>query len=231
MKISESSDSENPQSAIRNPQSKNPQSEIIDISQTITEGIAVWPGDQKFRRRWNMRLSDGDSCNLSSVTMSLHTGTHVDAPFHFIDSGLTVTGVSLTHYIGPARVVTLKVEQCISAADLARLTLDGVQRILFKTHRIDPSEGRFDPHFVWLTEDGAEFLGARNVFLVGTDAPSIDDFHSKSMRTHKALMSHGIAILEGLRLGHVQDGDYELVCLPLKLAGADGSPVRAILLR
>ncbi len=205
--------------------------EIYDISQTIREGIPVWPGDQKFRRKWNMRLSQGHSCNLSSVTMSLHTGTHLDAPFHFEDSGQDITEVPLNHYIGSARVATITAEPCITAEDLAKLPWSGVERILFKTRTAERDDGRFDSRFVCLAEDTAEFLGARAVVLVGLDSPSVDEFGSVEMRVHKALRKRGIAILEGARLVHVPDGDYELVCLPLKLAGADGSPVRAILRR
>ncbi len=205
--------------------------EIFDITQTIREEMPVWPGDQKFRRRWNMRIAQGKSCNLSSVTMSLHTGTHLDAPRHFVDSGQDIACVPLTHYVGRARVVTMKVERCICAADLDCLAWDGVERVLFKTRLFDPGDSRFDPHFVFLAGDGAEFIGLRNLLLVGTDSPSIDAFDSKTMPAHKALLKHGTAILEGIRLAHVPDGDYELICLPLKLAGADGSPVRAILRR
>jgi arylformamidase len=202
---------------------------IFDISQTIQEGITVWPGDQKFRRRWNMRLESGQSCNLSAVTMSLHTGTHIDAPYHFDDSGPDVGSLELGRYFGPARVVTMNVERCISSPDLAALSWEGVERVLFKTRPSGWSEARFDSNFVYLAEDAAGFLGERGVLLVGTDSPSVDAFDSKNMKTHKTLLGHGTAILEGIRLSHVPDGDYELICLPLKMAGADGSPVRAIL--
>jgi arylformamidase len=205
--------------------------EIYDISQTIREGIAVWPGDRKFRRQWNLRLERGQSCNLSAVTMSLHTGTHIDAPYHFDDAGSDIASLALKHYAGPARVVTMNIERCISAGDLAVLSWDRVERILFKTRPDGLSDTHFDSRFVYLTKDAAEFLGERDILLVGTDAPSVDAFDSKTMETHKALLRHGTAILEGARLNQVPDGDYELICLPLKLAGADGSPVRAVLRR
>ncbi len=178
-----------------------------------------------------MRIAEGGSCNLSSVTMSLHTGTHLDAPCHFVDEGKDITGVPLASYVGPARVVSIKVAECISSADLAALCWDGVERVLFRTLPSDAGDSRFDRNFVYLSEDAAEFLGRHNIILVGTDSPSVDAFRSKTMQSHKALLGHGVAILEGLRLAHVQDGDYELICLPLKLAGGDGSPVRAVLCR
>jgi len=203
--------------------------EIFDISQTIREGIAVWPGDQRFRFHWTMRLHAGDSCNVSAVTMSVHTGTHLDAPYHFDNSGADIGTVTLTHYLGSVRVLALPVEGVIAAADLESLDWHGVERVLFKTGASDLPEDQFDRNFVYLGEDGAEFLGKRGLLLVGTDAPSIDAFESKTLGSHRILFKHGVAILEGARLGHVPPGDYELICLPLKLRGLDGSPVRAIL--
>jgi arylformamidase len=203
--------------------------QIYDISQIIAQGIGVWPGDRKFRREWNMRIRDGDSCNVSSVTMSVHTGTHVDAPFHFDQSGADIAGVSLDRFIGPARVLEYMEPEPLSAAKLERFPLDAVARVIFKTRASLVPSNRFERDFVFLTEDAAEYLGRRNLKLVGTDAPSVDDFSSKSMSTHKMLLHYEVAILEGLRLSEVPPGDYELIALPLRFAGLDGSPVRAIL--
>jgi arylformamidase len=133
--------------------------------------------------------------------------------------------------IGPARVVTMKVGQSISAQDLASLDWKGVERILFKTMLTEPVQSAFDSQFIFLTEDAARFLGERGLLLAGTDAPSVDAFNSRTLTAHRTLLHCGVAILEGVRLARVPDGDYELICLPLKLAGADGSPVRAILRR
>ncbi len=202
---------------------------IYDISQTLREGMAVWPGDQEFLRNWTMQIRKGDSCNVSWVTMSTHTGTHLDAPFHFDDSGLDIASVSLEQYLGPARVVSMEVERVIAVPDLERLNWKGVERLIFKTRASGLAEGHFDPCFVYLSKDGAEFLGKRGLRLVGTDAPSIDAFESKTLLSHKILLKHKVAILEGVRLADVQPGNYELMCLPLKFAGLDGSPVRAIL--
>src|SRR5262245_58191733 len=198
--------------------------EIYDISQTLREGIAVWPGDQEFRSHWTAQVRDGDACNVSAVTMSIHTGTHLDAPFHFEESGIDITAVPLRHCIGPVRVVSMDVAQCITQAELARLNWDGVERVLFKTHSSSLPEAQFAPEFVYLSEDGADFLGRRALLLVGTDTPSVDAYASKSFRSHKVLLRHKVAILEGTRLAHVPDGDYDLVCLPLKFAGLEGSP-------
>ena len=203
--------------------------QIFDISQTLREGIPVWPGDRTFRVRRSMQISKGQSCNVSEITMSTHTGTHLDAPYHFDESGLDMAAVPLQNYLGPARVVSFPVAKLIGAADLQLLEWEGLERVLFKTLSSCRREDRFERDFVYLSEDGAEFIGRRGLRLVGTDSPSIDAYSSKSLRSHKILLNHGVAILEGIRLDHVPDGDYELICLPLKLAGLDGSPVRALL--
>ncbi|MGD0307835.1 MAG: cyclase family protein [Acidobacteriota bacterium] len=205
---------------------------IYDISQTIDDRIVVWPGDQKFRHRWSMRIEKGDSCNVSAVTMSVHTGTHLDAPYHFDDAAHDVGSVPLQPCMGPARVVAVPAEERrISEPYLARLDWKGVERILFRTRSGESGGDRFERDFVCLAEDGAEFLAAKGLRLVGTDAPSVDAFTSKSLPCHKILNEQGIAILEGVRLAHTPPGDYELICLPLKLSGLDGSPVRAVLRR
>lgn len=203
---------------------------IYDISQVLNPEAPVWPGDQKFRLRWSMRIRDGDSCNVSSVTMSVHTGTHLDAPYHFDDAGCDVGSVPLRLCLGPARVVVAPAgEQSISSAFLETLDWRGIERILFRTRASEAAEDHFLRDFVFLAEDGAEFLAARGLLLVGTDAPSVDAYRSKSLRCHKILHGNGTAILEGARLAHVPPGDYELICLPLKFSGLDGSPVRAVL--
>jgi arylformamidase len=205
---------------------------IYDISQPISERIAVWPGDQKFRRRWSMRIQRGEACNVSAVTMSVHTGTHLDAPYHFDEAGLDIGSVSLHHFLGPARVFHVPAEQqVITATFLECLDWTGVERALFRTRSSELGEDRFHRDFACLSEDGAEFLAGRALLLVGTDAPSIEAFTSKTLRCHKILLSGGVAILEGVRLAQVPQGDYELICLPLKFCGLDGSPVRAILRR
>ncbi len=200
---------------------------IYDISQTLHAGMPVWPGDQKFRVRWSMRKDKGDSCNVSAVTMSVHTGTHVDAPFHFEDSGPDAAAISLEPFVGAARVVEIGAAASVGIADLDSLAAGGVKRVLLKTRAVAEEVFRRDyPH---LSEEAAGYLGRLGVVLVGTDAPSIDAFGSKSLGAHKALLRYGVAILEGLRLEFVPPGDYELIALPLKLRGLDGSPVRAIL--
>jgi len=205
--------------------------EIYDISQTLHEGIAVWPGDRPYRYEWTMRIRDGESCNVSAVTMSTHTGTHIDAPLHCDESGIDVAAIPADRFIGPARVVEVQVQQRITAADLRRLPIDGVERLLFKTRSGRMKASESGPGFVYLAEDGAEYLGGLGLLLVGTDAPSVDSCDSETLASHRILSQHQVTILEGARLDPVPPGDYELICLPLKLAGLDGSPVRAFLRR
>jgi arylformamidase len=203
--------------------------EIYDISQLLHEGMPVWPGDEEFKVRWSARIENGELCNVSSVTMSVHTGTHVETPYHFDHTGHDLSGAELGRYVGPARVVRLDARACIRASDLVELPWDGVQRVLFRTRPDGMAEDEWGRGFVYLTEDAAEFLGEMKMLLVGTDAPSIDAFESKTLGGHRKLSHHSVAILEGVRLSHVPPGDYDLVCLPLKLNGLEASPVRAIL--
>ena len=206
-------------------------SEIFDISRTLKQGMPLWPGDPDFNHRRFLRIEDGEPSNVSAITMGTHTGTHIDAPLHVDCAGKDTAGLSVHCFIGPARVVQVQAEKCIRAADLYPLEWIGVERVLFRTPCSSRAEDSFDPHFVHLAEDASEFLAGKGILLVGTDAPSVDAFDSKNLPSHQILMRNGIVILEGIRLGSVPPGDYFLVCLPLKIAGADGSPVRAVLWR
>jgi len=203
--------------------------QIFDISQNLTSGIDVWPGDPEFRPRWAARIRDGAPSNVSAIDMCVHTGTHIDAPFHLGDSGNDIAGIPPHYFIGAARVVSLEVERRIRASDLSTLDWDHVERVLFKTRNSRKPENSIEPDFIYLSADAAEFLAERRMLLVGIDAPSVDAADSEDLPSHRILLRHEIAILEGARLEGVSPGDYELICLPLKLAGLDGSPVRAIL--
>ncbi len=205
--------------------------EIYDISQTLREGIAVWPGDPEFRHRWITRMQDGESSNASAVEMGVHTGTHVDAPLHLDDSGGNIAGMPIHHFWGPARIFSISSRESIGGADLESLEWKGVERVLFKTRLAGLPPQPFEKNYVYLEESAAEFLVKQGILLVGIDAPSVDAFESKNLPAHRILLRHGIVILEGTLLDRVPAGDYQLVCLPLKLAGLDGSPVRAVLIR
>jgi arylformamidase len=200
---------------------------IIDISQTIRPGIATWPGDTEYRRFWMMKIADGDSCNVGSITMSLHTGTHADAPYHFLEEGESIGEVDLSAYIGRALVVDMIDVEEINADRITDLKPEGVERILFRT--LTAEADRFRPPFAHLTAGGANALVEAGVKLIGIDTPSVDEADSRTLDAHKILAAHNIAILENLNLQNAEPGEYELIALPLKLAGMDGSPVRAVL--
>lgn len=204
--------------------------EIYDISQVLREGMPVWPGDPEFQRRPVLGIPDGANSNVSAVNMGVHTGTHVDAPLHLSDAGSDIASVPLHYFIGPARVFSVSARACIRAADLSALDWKGVRRALFKT-RSGLSARPGDGQYACFAPEAAEFMAGKGILLVGTEAPSVDAFESEDLPSHRALLGHGALILEGIRLDDVPPGDYELICLPLKLSGFDGSPVRAILRR
>jgi arylformamidase len=203
---------------------------LIDISRELNAAIAVWPGDTPFQLTNNLRRVDGAAVNLTSLTLSAHTGSHADAPRHFSDDPTGMAELDLRPYWGPAQVVTVnKPDGPLYPADFAHVNLRGVERLLIHSaaSHLDPTI--FAAKFVYPTPELADFLGQLGVILWGTDAPSVDPESSKTLDGHNALLRNNIAILEGLLLADVADGRYELVALPLKITGGDGSPVRAAL--
>jgi len=202
-------------------------SRIIDISQTIKPGIPVWPGDTEYNPFWVMRMDRGDSCNVGSITMSLHTGTHADAPFHFQTKGSSPADVDLHPYVGPALVIDLTGIEVIEARHLVPLKSEKIERLLIKTLSADAD--LFTRGFSHLSADAAQAAVDSGLELIGLDTPSVDQADSKSLDAHKILAAGSVAILENLVLSHVSPGWYELIALPLKLSGMDASPVRAIL--
>lgn len=202
---------------------------IIDISRTLEETMAVWPGDAPFRLQRSLQLAEGASVNLTRLELSAHSGSHADAPYHFAEEGATVEQVQLAPFWGPAQVVTVaKADGPLSAADFAGYNLEQVPRLLVRSSgEQDPA--RFPQKYVYPSPALAGFLKEKGIILYGSDSPSMDAVDSKELPGHHALRANGIAILEWLDLRAVSDGLYELVALPLKIAGGDGSPVRAAL--
>ncbi|MFD1436359.1 arylformamidase [Kroppenstedtia eburnea] len=202
----------------------------IDISQRLEEGVPVWPGDTPFSYRLTWSKEESGSVNVGQITMSTHTGTHIDAPFHFDEEGKQVIDLDLDLYIGRARVIHLPDPKQIGIEELQSENLEGVTRLLIRTETwIDRSAfpGAIPP----VAPELAPYLAEKGVRLLGLDLPSVDPLDSKELPAHHALTSHGIHILEGIVLGGVDPGDYQLAALPLPLAQADGSPVRAVLRR
>jgi arylformamidase len=203
---------------------------IIDISRSLQTGMAVWPGDTPYHLETIMDRRQGHSVNLTTLTLSTHTGSHADAPRHFTDDGLTMDAVNLRPYWGPALVVTVdKAAGPLLPADFAAYDLRGAERLLVRTPLQWLPFDRFPDDLPYPSPELADFLGQLGILLYGTDTPSMDAIDSKELPGHHALLRNGIAILEGLDLSGAGDGRYELVALPLKIVGGDGSPVRAAL--
>ena len=203
---------------------------ISDISRRLSPEIAVWPGDTPFSMETTMRRAEGDSVNLTTLTLSAHTGSHVDAPYHYTDGGSTLEEVPLAPFWGRAQVVTVHKEQGpVVPADLASYDLGLAPRLLVRSAASEMDPTRFSRRFVYPSPDLADHLGEQGIVLYGTDAPSMDAADDANLPGHNALRRNGVAILEGLDLRHAPDGVYELVALPLLIVGGDGSPVRAAL--
>ncbi len=208
---------------------------IYDVSVRLSETTPTYPGDPGIEIRSWKSLADGDSANVSLLYMGAHSGTHVDAPAHFIVGGGRVESLSLETLIGEAQVVAVPENvTTIDASFAAAHCQPDRERILFKTRNSNFWSGEnpvFHADFTHLDLGAAEYLVSQGAKLVGIDYLSIERFKSKTHETHLALLSKGIVILEGLDLREVGAGIYELICLPLRIAGGsgDGSPVRAVL--
>ncbi len=205
-------------------------SNFFDISRTLFPGTAVWPGDTPFELRQMMKRSEEDSVNLTTLVVSAHTGTHVDAPHHFSSDNRGIDEMDLEIYWGPAQVVTVaKKGGPLFPNDFAGCDLSRAERILVRSLTEKTDETVFPSEFIYPSPELADFLGEQGIVLFGSDAPSMDEQTDPALPGHKALLRNGIAILEWLNLVDVPDGLYELSALPLKIAGGDGSPVRAVL--
>jgi arylformamidase len=203
-----------------------------DISVPIRGGMPVYEGDPGVEVAAWSSMEKGDASNVSYLHFGAHTGTHVDAPAHFIEGAARLDSLSLDVLIGPARVI--RVPEDATEIDLEFLQsceLEQVERVLFHTRNSALWEQGFRKDFTHLLPEAAEWLVSRGIKLVGTDYLSIEKFHSGHHRTHLALLSKGVVIVEGLNLSDVPAGDYELICLPLRIAGGagDGAPARAVL--
>ena len=205
---------------------------IYDISVPIRSGMPIYEGDPPVNIEPASSLAKGDSANVSFLHFGAHTGTHVDAPAHFIAGARRIDSVSLDTLIGTARVVRVPDEVTEIDSDfLAQCDLDQVERVLFRTRNSSFWDQGFRKDFTHLLPEAAEALVARGMRLVGTDYLSIEKFHSGHHQTHLTLLSNNVVIVEGLNLAEVPAGDYELICLPLRIAegAGDGSPARVVL--
>jgi arylformamidase len=204
-----------------------------DISVPITPGMVVWPGDPAVSMQRVSKIEAGDNANVTHLSLSAHTGTHVDAPYHFLPNGDTLEKVPLSQMMGRAYVLHLPAVDLISAEVLEQAEIPPrTRRILFKTRNSEiweRGETEFQTDFVALPPDGAQYLVDRGVKMVGIDYLSIAPF-KQSRPVHEILLKAGVFILEGVNLSEVAQGRYTLYCLPLNLQGVDGAPARAVLM-
>ena len=201
---------------------------LIDISPIVSPRIAVWPGDVAFRRDVAMDMADGANLTLSAVTTTVHVGAHTDAPNHYARDGEDIAARDLGRYYGPAQVVRVRVPA--GGRILPEHVTDAITapRVLFHTGSF-PDPENWNTDFVSLSPQLVGWLHDQGVRLVGIDTPSIDPFDDKTLESHSAVAARDMAVLEGIVLGHVAPGSYTLIALPLRLEGADASPVRAAL--
>ncbi len=203
----------------------------IDISVPLRTNMAHWPGDPDVRIERTQSIEWGAPCNVSKLSMSAHTGTHMDAALHFVPKGAPLDAMPLSATIGPARVVEIHDAEAVHTAELQPHRIRRGERILLKTRNSSHcwQHAEFVEDFVYIAEDAARYLAQRRVRTVGVDYLSVGGYRRDGRETHLALLHAGIWIIEGLNLSAVRAGSYELICLPLRIEGADGGPARAIL--
>ncbi|WP_028775686.1 arylformamidase [Shimazuella kribbensis] len=201
---------------------------IYDISEPLFNGMTVWPEDTEYQYRLSSVLSSDSIANVGAVSFSMHTGTHIDAPFHFDKNGKKVHELDLSIYIGPSKVIHLLKKPFITIEDLKAFPLHDVKRLLIRTDSWT-DKSSFPNTFTYIEPNVAKFLQEQGIFLLGLDVPSVDPAESNTLAAHHALHESEIHILERVVLSDIPEGDYELTALPLPIANGDGSPVRAVL--
>ena len=207
-------------------------SRVHDVSRPLRDGGTIYPGDPEIAFRTHASIDRGDPANVSALALGSHSGTHVDAPSHFIRGGSPVDRIPLVRLIGPAAVLNLPTSLAVvGAADLARLDFRGQRRVLLRTRNsAAAAKAGFSPDYCALAPDGAGYLIDRGIELIGIDALSIEPFGADDFAVHHLLLKRGVVIVEGLDLSSIAAGVYQFVCLPLRLEGLDGAPARAVLI-
>lgn len=194
--------------------------------------MPTWPGSVGFKLWQESHLDKGDPCNVSAMQLDVHVGTHIDAPWHFLQDGSSGDSIPLERFVGDAYVAHLPAAKSIGAVELASIPMPkGTTRLLLKTSNSELWKNdthEFTKDFVAITADGAQWIVDNGIQTIGVDYLSVQHFHDDST-THKVLLSAKTAIIEGLNLSGAAEGTYELICLPLKLIATDGAPARAIL--
>jgi arylformamidase len=202
-------------------------SDWIDISLPLASGMVTWPGDPPVSIERFEEIDAGEAANVSRLEMGAHTGTHVDAPVHFVQGAPGIDSMPLSATIGPARVLDIADPVSVKPAELERHAVQPGERILLKTLNSDRWSNTFVEDFVYISQEGARHLVERGARTVGIDYLSVGGFHHDAVETHVALLEAGVWIIEGLDLSRVSPGRYALCCLPLRIIGGDGAPARA----
>jgi arylformamidase len=203
----------------------------IDVSVPLTSGMAHWPGEPAPNFTLVSDINKGDTANVTLCHMVAHSGTHMDAPHHFLQNGCGIDSFPLDYGIGRARVIEASGVDIVSHRQLEGKGIQSGDRVLIKTRnsKLQWTTLDFQENYVGIDSSAAQFLANTGVVLVGVDYLSVGVYHGDNPETHKILLGGGVWILEGLALGHVSEGVYDMICLPLPIAGCDGSPVRAVL--
>ena len=200
-----------------------------DISLKLAGDTVRWVTAPPFELEERRRMSKGDPNNGSALNMSVHSGTHIDAPFHFVAEGLTINGLPLDRFIGPALVFEVDAERYITKEHVESIKSDGATRVLFKTRNSELLHQReYEPDFAAFSVEAGQSLVEHGVELVGLDYLSIAHA-DEQVPVHRAFLDHGVVLLEGIDLSHVAPGRYELMCLPIPIGDSDGAPCRAVL--
>ena len=203
----------------------------IDISVPLHNGMAHWPDNPPFEIERAMDQKRGDVATVSKISLGVHTGTHMDAPLHFFEDGISIDQMPLTATMGQARVIEIHDPESIKPAELEQHNIQKDERILFKTRNSTQNwqTDEFVKDFVYISHEAADYLAKIQIQTVGVDYLSVGGFYKDGPETHHALLGAHIWIIEGLNLSAVQSGNYDLICLPIKLRGAEGASARAVI--
>lgn len=210
---------------------KRKNSDWIDVSVPLYSGMVHWPGDPEVEIRRVKTIGPQSNCNLTHLNLGAHTGTHMDAPLHFIAGGDAMETLPLDAVIGPCRVIPIRHRTIIGMDELKPHKLRAGERILFRTRNSQRSwkSAQFDTQFVYIPHDTAQYLVDCQIRTLGVDYLSVGGYKQDGTQTHRTLLGAKIWLIEGLNLAKIKPGRYDLVCLPLKLVGSDGAPARATL--
>ncbi len=203
---------------------------LIDVTVPLDASLPTYPGNTPFTLEPIKRLARGDSSNVSSVHMSVHAGTHVDAPRHFFDRGAGAESLPLEMLVGRTRVIEIASRKGVGAEDLSGMDLSEDVRLLLKTANSRLwADAAFHQEYVGITESGARHLLEHGIKVVGVDYLSVEEFRKPGAPAHHLLLGGGTILIEGLNLRDVEPGIYDMICLPLRIVGADGAPARVVL--